>query len=201
MDKPSLLVVAGCNGSGKSSFSNALTPKNILPFDYDKIYLLKYIPLQDSEIRSEMAHNLTFEHLERSITKAIETKSDFCYETNFDSTPLHWPKMFKDAGFELNLIFFCLDSVEQAKKRVAIRVENGGHHVPDSEVEKRFKLGYENLDKYFGLFDNVHLLDTSLYNKEPQHILTLSKGNIVSGKHLPKFLQALIPTITKLVNK
>jgi len=197
MVKPSLIVIAGCNGSGKSSFSNALTPQKITPFDYDKHFLSKYKPLQDSDIRSEIAHNLTFKLLEESINKAISTNTDFCYETNFNSTPLHWPDIFKKAGFELNLIYFCLDSIEQAKKRVSIRVENGGHHVPDYEVESRFKLGYMNLDKYYMKFDNIHLLNSSFYNEEPKHIVTLSKKRIVNTNEFPDFLKHLLPNIYK----
>jgi predicted ABC-type ATPase len=38
MSKPILLVIAGCNGSGKSSFSKLIAPDNFLPFDYDFIF-------------------------------------------------------------------------------------------------------------------------------------------------------------------
>lgn len=195
MGKPSLLVVAGCNGSGKSSFSNALTPNQVEPFDYDKHFLLKYNSLQDSDIRSEMAHNLTFELFEEEINNAISSNTDFCYETNFNSSPLHWPNIFKKAGFEINLIYFCLESISQAKKRVAIRVENGGHHVPDEEIESRFKAGYLNVDKYFQKFDNVHLLNASFYNEAPKHIVSLSNNKNVKTNQFPDFLKGLIPNI------
>tara|TARA_B110000305_G_scaffold177411_1_gene196423 strand:- start:852 stop:1055 length:204 start_codon:yes stop_codon:yes gene_type:complete len=56
MDKPTLLVIAGCNGSGKSSFSKAFT-KNGTPFDYDKIHLQKYNSLIPNDLRDQMAHN------------------------------------------------------------------------------------------------------------------------------------------------
>jgi len=73
MDKPTPLVIAGCNGSGKSSFSKALVaPKNISAFDYDKVYIEKYTSLKDSELRDVMAHNLSREELKKSIKEAIK---------------------------------------------------------------------------------------------------------------------------------
>jgi len=42
MDDPVLLVVAGCNGSGKSTFSKLLASPDFDPFDYDTWYLKFY---------------------------------------------------------------------------------------------------------------------------------------------------------------
>lgn len=137
MHNPTLLVVAGCNGSGKSSFSKALTLDNNSAYDYDLVFLDKYNSLIDNELKERMAHNLSMEDLKNSIETSIKEKSNFCYETNFNSTPLHWPKIFKQKNYRTELAFFCLDSTDKAKKRVQIRVENGGHFVPDLEIEKR----------------------------------------------------------------
>lgn len=96
-----------------------------------------------------MAHRMAFNELESQVKIAIDNKSSFCYETNFNSTPLHWPEIFKNNGYDLHLIFLCLDSIQEAKKRVAIRVENGGHYVPENEIEKRYNDGYNNLNSFF----------------------------------------------------
>jgi predicted ABC-type ATPase len=127
MSDPTLLVVAGCNGSGKSTFSRLLVNPDYLPFDYDLHFLKFYRSLLDSDFREEMANNMAFFELERQIAHAIAYKENFCYETNFNSTPLHWPQHFKQKGYKLHLIYLCLDSIEEAKQRVAIRVQNGGH--------------------------------------------------------------------------
>ena len=125
MDKPLLLVIAGCNGSGKSSFASALTPAKTSSFDYDKEYLNIYNSLSDSELRDTISHNQTRTILETKIEQAIHDKANFCYETNFNSSPLFWPTRFKKAGYRLEIAYFCLDSIDTAKTRVRIRVENG----------------------------------------------------------------------------
>mgnify|MGYP003649614966 CR=1 FL=1 len=198
MTRPRLFVIAGCNGSGKSSFANVVTPVEVESFDYDKEYLREYNSIKDSELRAVFAHQKTRHFLEESINFAIKNRLDFCYETNFNSTPMYWPEKFKDAGFELVLFFFCLDKIVTAKERVRIRVENGGHFVPDIEIEERFRLGYTNLNKFFTKFDFVHLVNTSGYNKEPNHIMTIHSEKIFHLAECPSFLLEYAPEIVAL---
>ena len=58
MPEPYLIVVAGCNGAGKSRFSKSFV-KDIVPFDYDARFNANYQSLQPIDIRHEMANNLT----------------------------------------------------------------------------------------------------------------------------------------------
>lgn len=201
MKQPTLTVIAGCNGAGKSSFSRAITSEKSPSFDYDLVYIEKYNSLLDSDIRDQMAHNLAREVLEKSIEQAIQNKTDFSYETNFNSTPLFWPKKFKMAGFQIRLVFFCLSTIEEAKRRVQIRVENGGHFVPEIEIIKRYNLGFEHLDLYWSYFDEVYLFDTSTYSQEPKFILSLIHGKVDLPKKSPTFLAERIPSIYELVKK
>lgn len=195
MDKPLLTVIAGCNGAGKSSFANALSPKGTVSFDYDKEFLRIYNSQSDSELRERIAHNLAREIMENGILEAISTKVNYTYETNFNSTPLYWPEKFKKAGFKLILFFFCLDSIAEAKKRVQIRVENGGHFVPEWEIERRYHLGYQNLNDHWTYFDEVHLFNTSGYGEEPKHFLSLIERNVAVVEDIPEFLT---PILTKM---
>lgn len=200
MPKPILLIIAGCNGSGKSTFSKPLAPDNFIPFDYDYQFLRCYNSLIDSDLREKMAHRMAFNELESQIKIALDNKSSFCYETNFNSTPLHWPKLFKNNGYDLHLIFLCLDSIQEAKKRVAIRVENGGHFVPENEIEKRYNDGYDNLNSFFDYFDYIDLFDSSKHLKHPTHILSIESGEISSITKIPDYLNALIPDIIEKTN-
>lgn len=199
MSKPILLVIAGCNGAGKSSFSKELAPVGLIPFDYDKIFLGHYNSLIQSDFQDVMAHNMAYDELQKSISTAIKNGLNFCYETNFNSDPFHWPQVFREAGYELNLIYFCLDSLDEAVKRVQIRVENGGHHVPKNEIEKRYFEGFKNLNELFNKFDNVHLLDASFFNSKPKHILSFANQKEYVLTSFPKFLKKLLPNIYELI--
>jgi predicted ABC-type ATPase len=199
VSKPQLLVIAGCNGSGKSTYSKSLSPNNTLPFDYDKHFLDIYNAKFDSELRERMSHYQAFDILEQSIENAINNKLSFCYETNFNSTPMHWPEKFRSHGYEINMIYFCLNSVDEAKKRVQIRYENGGHYVPDDEVKERFYLGYKYLNEYFRDFDHIHILDASFYDAEPCHIVSLLNGKLECITKCPEYLKDLLPKITTLI--
>ncbi len=201
MSNKYLLVIAGCNGAGKSSFSKDLAPLGVVPFDYDFQFLKCYETLIESEMREVMAHNKTFTELERQVEESIKTGQAFCYETNFNSTPMFWPQKFRAAGYTIDMIFFCLDSVLTAKQRVAIRVESGGHFVPEKEIEIRYGLGYRHLDLYFKEFDNIHILDSSHYNSAPIYCFSVQNGMPLRIDMVPNFLKERIPNLLAQLNQ
>ncbi|MEQ8474958.1 hypothetical protein [Fulvivirga sp.] len=197
MDKPVLTIIAGCNGSGKSSFSSALSPPEIPPFDYDKEFLNFYRKEPDSELKERICHNKAKAVLKNLVEKSIANQTSFTYETNFNSTPLYWPEKFRKAEFGLRLFYFCLNSTEEAKRRVQIRVENGGHYVPDNEVVKRYYEGYHNLNLHWRYFDETFLFETSAYKSEPQHIISIIDQTVEIEAPIPEYLISLIPFILK----
>jgi predicted ABC-type ATPase len=200
MHKPRLLVIAGCNGSGKSSFSKYLVPSsNTIPFDYDFHFLSHYRALIEIDIKELMAHNLASSNLKDEIEEAWKIGKDFAFETNFDSDPMYWPNQFKAKGYDLFLLFLCLDSIELANKRVLIRVENGGHFVPKYEVERRYYAGFENLNKYYAQFDFIDIFEGSAHARIPEHMATVENGKVVFSTlgHI-KYLKNLIPNLISL---
>jgi len=52
---PDLIIIAGCNGAGKSTFSSSFLPDGLNSFDYDRLFLENYNSIQDSELREEFA--------------------------------------------------------------------------------------------------------------------------------------------------
>ena len=114
MQQPNLIIIAGCNGAGKSTYSESYV-KGLIPFDFDKKFIENYSSLKDSELRDVIANNMTSEQYINSIESAFIAKESFCYETNFNNQPLIWATKAKKLGYRIELLFFCLDNIESIK--------------------------------------------------------------------------------------
>ncbi|MCI5149981.1 MAG: Zeta toxin family protein, partial [Candidatus Electrothrix sp. MAN1_4] len=68
---------------------------------------------------------------------------------------------WRDQGYFVLLHFLRLESVELAVERVRLRVQEGGHHIPEDVIQRRFKRGLKNLPLYQDAVDKWKLWDTS----------------------------------------
>lgn len=69
---------------------------------------------------------------------------------------------WREKGYQIKLFFLSLSSPEEAIRRVAARVRQGGHHVADDVVRRRFASGLENFNRLYKLrVDFWHLYDNS----------------------------------------
>jgi predicted ABC-type ATPase len=177
LSQPLLIVFAGCNGSGKSTFSSSYVDKGLIPYDFDKKFMEIYYSLVDSELRQEMAQNMSIGDFKNSIKNAFSSKQDFCYETNFDAHPIFWAEEAKKLGYRIELHFYCLSSIELAKKRVGMRVRNQGHFVNNDVIFHKWKEGYKNLNLHYKFFDFVLFIDNSSHIGPPQNIFAFIKDD------------------------
>jgi predicted ABC-type ATPase len=195
-----LIVIAGCNGAGKSTFASSFLPEGLTSFDYDRLYLENYNSLPDSEFKEQFAKNQTTENFESSIEKALVNNTDFCYETNFDSNPIYWAKKFKENGYQINLIFFCLENQEIARHRIQVRTEFRGHFVDNKTIDLKWKAGYKNVNSHFRFFDNILFLDNSTQNEIYTNLLQIEKGEIVlMTDKIPDYFNHRLPDIYRLI--
>ena len=61
----------------------------------------------------------------------------------------------------VTLIFLSLPNVEMDLERVASRVIQGGHNVPEDVIRRRFEHGIKNFERYKVLVDSWQLYDNS----------------------------------------
>lgn len=199
---PDLIIIAGCNGAGKSTFASSFLPEGLTSFDYDRRFLENYHSLTDSELREKFAKDQTTKDFEDSVAKSIKNRMDFCYETNFDIHPLYWAEIFKENGYQINLIFFCVESQEIARHRVQVRTEFKGHFVDNQTIDLKWKAGYKNLNLHFQFFDNILFVDNSNQNELYTNLLQIEKGEcILMTDNLPNYFKNRLPDIYKFIYK
>ena len=79
------------------------------------------------------------------------TKSgeSFAFETTLSGSHyLQRIQEWRNLGYVVKLWFIALSSPEIAISRVAERVAQGGHNIPEDVIRRRFKAGLENFLKY-----------------------------------------------------
>lgn len=199
---PNLIIIAGCNGAGKSTFAPTFLPDGLTSFDYDKEFLKYYHELPDSELRENFARGRTTAAFEDAISNSLATKLDFCYETNFDTNPIFWAEKFKAKGFTINLIFFCIENQDIARHRIQVRTEFKGLFVDNETIDLKWKAGYRNLNEHYSFFDNILFVDNSKPNKVYTNILQIELGEIVLMTDIiPKYFSWRLPKIYEMIKK
>ena len=141
-----IIIIAGPNGAGKTTFAKTFLPleAHTLRFINADLIAAGLAPF-DPESISFKAARLMLNELDEH-TKAGES---FAFETTLSGA--HYLKRiqeWKNLGYDVKLWFIALSSPELAISRVAERVAQGGHNIPEDVIRRRYQAGVENLSKY-----------------------------------------------------
>lgn len=159
--RPSTYVIAGPNGAGKTTFATKFLPeflrcREFLNADLIAAGLSPFAP----ETQNVRAGRLLLERI-RELTSA---RHDFGFETTLSGrTYRRILERMRIDGYTVNLVFLWLPSVDLAVSRVANRVRQGGHGIPEMDIRRRFQAGLRNLrELYMPLCDNCWIYDASV---------------------------------------
>ena len=166
MVKKTLYIIAGANGSGKTTFALNFAELEDLKFiNADEI--AKQFDPNDLQKYKVKAGKKFFEELELSLSE----ESSFVIETTLSGKYLiNVIKKAKELGFHTSLIYLFLETNEENIYRVKNRVLKGGHDVPTEDIIRRyyrsrklFYYTYKNLVDDWVLFfngdDNFELVE------------------------------------------
>ncbi len=151
------ILIAGVNGAGKSTLYQTLTSLAALPrINTDEIVRSfgDWRNAGDVAKAGKIAVKKIQEYIDQGITFNQET-------TLCGASILRNIKMAKALGYQIELHYVGVDSVEIAKKRIAYRVSQGGHGIPDADVERRFTESFQQLKKVLSICDMVILYDNT----------------------------------------
>jgi predicted ABC-type ATPase len=187
---PTLHVIAGVNGAGKTSFY-FLHLKRMTPgaefVNADELARERW-PGQEAEHTAEaarLARDRRAELLEAGLSFVAETV--FSHPSKLDLVV-----EAKRRGFRVVLYHIGVGSEQLARARVATRVETGGHHVPPEKVAARYARVQRLVPQAAEVADQTLVFDNSGVSpaKTHRHVASLEFGRITKFKEpLPQWFE------------
>ena len=181
---PHLIIIAGANGSGKSTaapalLQNAVHIDNFVNADVIAQGLCAFQPekvaIQAGRVMLSRIHQLA------------EEQATFAFETTLSSrTFAPWITRLKKEGYQFHLIFLWLKTEELAVSRVQERIKMGGHSVPETTIRRRYHAGlknffnlYQPITDSWQLYDNSDSAQLNLIASEIKGNDTLAENKII----------------------
>lgn len=142
-----LYIISGCNGAGKTTASYTLLPE---VFQCKEFVNADEIAKGLSPFNPEGVAIDAGKVMLQRITDLLAREETFAIETTLASRTLNTLVEKAQAnGYNVKLIFFWLNSTQLAVRRVAQRVKEGGHNIPENVIKRRYVAGIKNLFKIF----------------------------------------------------
>jgi predicted ABC-type ATPase len=137
-----IIIIAGPNGAGKTTFAQKFLPAEAktLRFINADLIAAGLAPFNPESVAVK-AGRLMLEEID----KCVNAGQNFAFETTLSGLAyLHKIKIWQSLGYQVKLWFLSLPSADIAVSRVAIRVSQGGHNIPEQIIRRRFKAGLHN---------------------------------------------------------
>lgn len=193
--RPVLIVIAGPNGSGKTSVTGKI---------------LQHEWLEDSEYINPdfVARDIFGDWNNReSVLKAanycnewreqcLSERKSLIFETVMSAPDkVDFILRAKEAGFFVRLFFVSTKSPVINAKRVASRVLNGGHDVPITKIISRYDKSIANCIALAPYVDRLYVYDNSIDDVEARLLFRLSEGELVKRyvETLPSWAAPILP--------
>ena len=140
MREKTVYIIAGANGSGKTTFAKEFIKSEKIEFlNADEIE--KEFNPNDIEGGKIRAGRELFKRLKI----LVQSNVDFIIESTLSGKSLiKILNQIKKRGFKLIILYVFLDNTDIAIDRVKIRVKSGGHNVTNEDIQRRYIRSFKN---------------------------------------------------------
>jgi predicted ABC-type ATPase len=158
--QPRIIIIAGPNGAGKTTFAREFLPREAgCPLFVNADLIAAGLSPFAPEQAAIQAGRLMLQAIAQHVSK----RESFAFETTLSG--LGYARqipLWRGLGFRVELYFLSLPSADMAVQRVAERVRQGGHNIPEATIRRRFASGARLLSQvYMPLVDQWAVYDNS----------------------------------------
>ncbi|NOU99449.1 zeta toxin family protein [Paenibacillus planticolens] len=185
---PIMYIFAGNNGSGKSTIRNLIVDRLGISVNIDPDALARGIDSIHPESRKISAGKEAI----KLAKECIRNRRDFSVETTLaGGNAIRLMRDAKANGFEVTMFYVGLGDYHLNLERVAVRVKNGGHHIPSEDIIRRHQTSIQNLLAHLDLIDHLIVIDNSL--SEGRIILGADDGSITHRlDSIPSWIECIV---------
>lgn len=144
---PQVIVIAGPNGAGKTSAAPDLLRDTV---GIDAFVNADLVAQGLSGFRPEDTAVEAGRIILARLKELAARRTDFAFESTLSGRTVHgFLRRLAAKGYECHIFYLWLPSVDLAVTRVRLRVEAGGHDVPESIIRRRFRKSLVNFDRVY----------------------------------------------------
>lgn len=176
---PVLIVIAGPNGSGKTSVTSKILHHEWME---DAVYINPDIIAQEKygNWNSKEAVMLAVKYCEELREKCLVEHKSLIFETVLSvEDKIDYVLRAKEAGFFIRFFFVCTEHPTINAARIARRVMEGGHDVPITKIISRYDKSIANSSIVSEFVDRAYIYDNSVEDVDAQLLFRLKEGKLV----------------------
>lgn len=193
--KPELIIIAGPNGSGKTSVT-----KKFLHHEWAEgtTYINPDEVANDifGDWNSKEAVLKAADYCTKLREDCLKNKQSFVFETVMSADDkVDFILRAKENGFFIRLFFISTDTPIINASRIANRVMKGGHDVPISKVISRYYKSIENCKTISSVVDRLYIYDNSIDGEEAKLQFRLTNGTLAKKyvADIPEWAKPILP--------
>lgn len=176
--RPILIIVAGPNGSGKTTITSKILRhewlENAIYINPDNIAQERFGNWNSPEAVLEAAR-----YCKNWREEALQKHQSLIFESVFSSDEkVDFVYRAKQQGYFIRLFFVATTHPSINAARIAKRVIQGGHDVPITKIISRYQKSIFNCKKIISSVDRLYIYDNSIEDKDARILFRMSDGSL-----------------------